>query len=562
MKIPNIDLEKPLKYQEFKNDKFVKNFNSFLELKNLEKDILLMPGLLDIISDNLFVIAHNLIDEYTDNSNVNGIFGFAQLLRMNFWSGIYHCQRATKLDVNNKIFVLFIKRLSDLRNVNIRKNEQQLKLLNQKVTGNILREMFEDIIQKEQKLSMITANNNLISFSNNLLKFAFAFIVYSINILEEHKLNRKCLRIILAQLYLVSLQPYKSMIIAKEELKKENNNIKFETECILLISYSYDLLGDDSSAAKILENLSDKHYSKRPKLALITYKYLIRIGNLRRTVKFLERKYTKLSNVNLIKLYLFQFLARIRNIPPILISTISKSGSTYFPNTLAKRLAVSRMKIFSEGGKGYNMKILSNKLKVFSKGGMICRQHFRPKAEIMHDLEKNGINKVIFHIRDPRQALISWFFYREASLRNNSSPSPTIADIDPFQYGAMSYREKIDLYIDDFLKRTVDLIVEWQEVAKTSNNISIKITKFEDMIDNQDMFFSDVLSFYSLKDKGWPLRISKLWFKINKKHRTNKKRKGSKNEWKDILSQEQKKKVNNMIPKQVRDLFPEHDWHD
>lgn len=71
---------------------------------------------------------------------------------------------------------------------------------------------------------------------------------------------------------------------------------------------------------------------------------------------------------------LTQFGGRIRRVPPILISTINKSGSTFLTNQIGDWLVIPQMKLFTSVG--YHDSRLYPTLDQFEKGRAVCCQHF------------------------------------------------------------------------------------------------------------------------------------------------------------------------------------------
>jgi hypothetical protein len=106
--------------------------------------------------------------------------------------------------------------------------------------------------------------------------------------------------------------------------------------------------------------------------------------------------------------------SRLRPLQPqpcresILLNTMPKSGSVYVLKSLAKILRLRAMYIGNQYG-------LIDQIDVkdaltFSGGGFVSQNHLAPSAENLQILQHFKL-KMVLHLRDPRQALLSWIHY-------------------------------------------------------------------------------------------------------------------------------------------------------
>jgi hypothetical protein len=333
------------------------------------------------------------------------------------------------------------------------------------------------------------------------------------------------------------------------------------------------MTGNTAGAASILMDIPFNAATRFPETIPRCYKFLKRSNRPAQTKTYLANMFsasthTAAANVPLAELSLarpgkglWHRLGISRDIPPILISTISKSGSTFLPRVLCDRLVIPSTKIFVEIAEHHHRELMPAALKKFATGGVLCRQHFHPDERVLRQLSEAGIDRILFHIRDPRQALISWVFYMESVLRKHTAPCGSVMGISPFQYGRMNLEQKIDFHIDRFFVRTMDLIEAWLDAKQARPyGVRIRFTRFEDMVNHPQAFFDEVLAFFGVRENRFFSTSWRVFRQVLKRRPALKKRSGKKDEWKSILTPAQQQKVTALTPSRVRALFPEHDW--
>jgi hypothetical protein len=92
----------------------------------------------------------------------------------------------------------------------------------------------------------------------------------------------------------------------------------------------------------------------------------------------------------------------------ILLNTMPKSGSVYIQKSLSEILSFGTMYL----GNRYGLidQIDVQAAHTFSGGGFVSQNHLAPSPENLQVLRHFKL-KMILHLRDPRQALLSWIHY-------------------------------------------------------------------------------------------------------------------------------------------------------
>jgi len=161
-------------------------------------------------------------------------------------------------------------------------------------------------------------------------------------------------------------------------------------------------------------------------------------------------------------------------------------------------------------------------------------------------------DKTVVNFRDPRQSLISWVHYMKYLQYTGNYAAILEYKIDD-NYFTRSFEYQLDWQIDNFfLETNINWIKNWLEVKNNNYfNGEILYLNYELLVDNMDNYFSKILNFYNLDPSIFTMP-KKPNFK-NKSHL----RKGDKNEWKQVLTNEQISKINNYIPES---WFKEYKW--
>ena len=180
----------------------------------------------------------------------------------------------------------------------------------------------------------------------------------------------------------------------------------------------------------------------------------------------------------------------------ILLNTMPKSGSAYVSSSLATILGLSHMQI----GNRYALidQIDPQDALTFSGGGFVSQNHLAPSLENLQILQHLGL-KMVLHLRDPRQALLSWVYYLDwtSGLSDTNEVLLYVTPRPPSGYFDFSLPRKIDWQIENYLPQLVAWAARWVDIAD-SETIPILITHQDDLRTDEKAFFDAILAFYRL----------------------------------------------------------------
>lgn len=234
-----------------------------------------------------------------------------------------------------------------------------------------------------------------------------------------------------------------------------------------------------------------------------------------------------------------------KGLPPILINALPKSASESIWNRLAEGLDLPQshltLGLFPE------CSLIPARAASASDGGLVSKEHLPATPHNLDLLERHGLTRQVFHVRDPRQATLSWahFVHDDVSMRlmgpiwRKTVPPATILSAD--------LATQIDWCIENYLPIAVKFIGDWMEVAQSSSrDIAVRFLTFERFREDAEGYLTEVLAFYGI-DPGHfedPPAADAIHL-----------RKGLVDEWRDVLSAEQQAWAWRMIPPDMAETF-------
>jgi hypothetical protein len=159
-------------------------------------------------------------------------------------------------------------------------------------------------------------------------------------------------------------------------------------------------------------------------------------------------------------------------------------------------------------------------------------------------------DKILVIIRDIRQSVVSKVAYSDY-LRYSGNISALLQYQYPNGFFHWTIDKKIDWQIDNYyVPADIEWISGWLKADSDPDfPCEIHFSKFEDLAHDPKKYFQDILSFYGLPEEK---------FTYPKKPRFKQKthlRKGSTDEWREVLNKEQIQKINEAIPESWFEKF-------
>ena len=235
-----------------------------------------------------------------------------------------------------------------------------------------------------------------------------------------------------------------------------------------------------------------------------------------------------------------------RNIPPILISGIHRSGTVYIRNLIAKKLNIPIH--FVAINMGYSMDVVPTWVRQFSAGGNVSSEHIFP--QYANRLIENGISKIVVHGRNPKQWVVSLATTRHASISVNEDPQDCA--IFPELVG-LDLRQTIDLHIKRELPWMLRMMQNWLDVSECrSGDLEVQFSMHEDLAIDKQKFFQNFADFFGYR---WSEIEPNEDIQRDEKLSNANFRKGKVDEWKSVLTNAQISQIEGQTPDALKLQF-------
>lgn len=237
-----------------------------------------------------------------------------------------------------------------------------------------------------------------------------------------------------------------------------------------------------------------------------------------------------------------------RGLPAILLVTQFKSASVFLTDVLSTGLDLPRCYVACAP---LAERVVPEWLRLFARGGAIAQNHLLPSAENLAALEGASLRRIVVHIRDPRQSMVS-AVHHYARIYHDSSGIGFLTRAEfPAGFPDWPDEKKIDYYLDRRFAEEVAWTAGWIALAKTPPaGLAIKLTNFATFRRDPKVFFTGLLDFFGIAPAtfDWTAlrepRPEQLHF-----------RKGETQEWRRVLTPEQAARASAMLPPAVADHF-------
>ena len=236
---------------------------------------------------------------------------------------------------------------------------------------------------------------------------------------------------------------------------------------------------------------------------------------------------------------------RHAGLPPILINALPKSASESIWNKLANGLNMAQAHI--SVGLFPDCLVVPHRARELGRGGIIAKEHLPATAHNLKTLADSGVGRVVVHVRDPRQSLLSWAHFLEGDVSKRLL-APIWRKTTP---RAGFFREplatQIDWHIDNYLPIVIQFIAEWAAARDDEKTgVSIHFKTFEEFRIDPSGYFEGVLDFYDIDHGLYAPEAEAEVIHL---------RKGALDEWRESFTPAQCKRAWNLIPAALADEF-------
>lgn len=172
-----------------------------------------------------------------------------------------------------------------------------------------------------------------------------------------------------------------------------------------------------------------------------------------------------------------------------------------------------------------------------------------PPTKYNINLLNAQLGKMVLHVRDPRDALVSWIEYTERH-RNHPMTLGLISPVPPAEYFGWSYSKKADWQINNFYTYSVKWLEEWTAFLTSNPQLQVLVTHFEEVATDPLHAFREIVAFYGTDPELLTEKQINALTKLQ--YNTDASEIGM---WRNKLTPEQQQKITSMLPDQVAQFF-------
>lgn len=234
-----------------------------------------------------------------------------------------------------------------------------------------------------------------------------------------------------------------------------------------------------------------------------------------------------------------------RGLPAILITTVPKSASESMWNKLAEGLGLAQC--YLSLGLFPDCCLLPSRVRAAAEGGVVVKEHIGATPHNLETLSACGIERVIVHLRDPRQAALSWAHFARDDINRRLMAPLWRKIVPPAAVLEQDLGAQIDWCVDAYLPHLVAFLRGWMEVDRDpAHAISVLFLSFEQFRTEPKQYFDRVLQFYG---------IEKTRFAEDADAKVVHLRKGLVDEWRGVFTETQRRRAWKQIPNGMAKAF-------
>ena len=238
------------------------------------------------------------------------------------------------------------------------------------------------------------------------------------------------------------------------------------------------------------------------------------------------------------------------NLPCILLNTMAKSGSVYIHRRLLSGLGLPFTRIAV--GTIMQEQVVPSWAEQVSRGGALTQQHLDASGSNLSALKASGIKKVVVHVRDPRQAVVSLAHhfrlgYQEQELHwQKLSMSPYCPE-----YDILSFERQLEWTFDHYYPRYVQWTEDWARAATDrSHGLEILLVTYEEFRADENAYFRRLLEFLDISPEAFLQQPN-----ASRKTVAFHYRKGMVDEWRQVCTNEQQEWMQTLLTDDVVERF-------
>jgi hypothetical protein len=188
-------------------------------------------------------------------------------------------------------------------------------------------------------------------------------------------------------------------------------------------------------------------------------------------------------------------------------------------------------------------------MRTFMDGGVIAKEHIPASGHNLRQLSEAGIDRMVFHVRDPRQATLSWahFVRDDVSMRLMAPIWRKV--VPPASVLSQDLTATLDWAIEVYLPRLVRFMTDWDAVGRDGGrDLQVTFLSFERFRTDPEGYLGDVMEVHGIDPESFDAEAGGEDVHY---------RKGELDEWRQVFTRQQARRAWEAIP---RDLAQRFGW--
>jgi tetratricopeptide (TPR) repeat protein len=296
---------------------------------------------------------------------------------------------------------------------------------------------------------------------------------------------------------------------------------------LLLMAQIMQSLGETVEAGQVLDRVLARDPSRDGFYVL--QEMLLRQGRItelnERADEFV-RRYPDLG-ANLQEMSPYPLTARRKGLPPILLSTLPKSGSVFIASQLSTALRMPLVRLRPLGSEASGP--AASWLESFANGGVLAQEHLPSSEHHLEVMRRLGVDRCVVHVRDPRSTAISMLHHLDKLNKQRSVGQIVAQRKVGVAFFSKPFADKLAQVMETIFLEHLRWLEDWVEYARRPGGVLVLFTNYESLHHDPQVLFGDILRFYGIPPDTADFSVE------HEKSRAHH-RKGNLEEWREVLS--------------------------
>ena len=243
---------------------------------------------------------------------------------------------------------------------------------------------------------------------------------------------------------------------------------------------------------------------------------------------------------------ILQRFSQLRSQPAIFFNTLPRSASIFI--TTALRVMLQREFFMVAEIDSADNQIYELNTRLFASGGVITQAHL-PASEHNLAILNRYLDKLVVHLRDPRQATLSLVYLFRRQQAAGPDQIRFLPPLPP-DYLSLPLAEQIDWNLRHYYPLLIRWSEGWLDVSEQGRfKGDLLLTRYEDFIADAAGFYQRLLDFYGLQ----PLSDAMVGYTPPPGYLNF--RKGEPEEWREVFSPAQRAYAEALLPERLVAFF-------